>query len=158
MCTVASAPKPNQLFFSRAFTSSENSSRSPEAVILARRTSTSTGPLPSSGKCRPFSCGSSNLLSSVNGMSIGTPTASTPSCLGGPRSSRRGEGAIRLGLVRHDAGFRLHADGQRDIAGVDLRLRGGSTDGPHFQPQWRQAGLLAAERNRTAHLGPLFAR
>jgi hypothetical protein len=47
--TLASAPNPNQLFFSRAFTRSEIKSRSPAAATLARRTSTSTGALLSSG-------------------------------------------------------------------------------------------------------------
>jgi hypothetical protein len=42
----------NQLFFSRALTSSEIRRRSPDAVTLARSTVTSTGPLPSSGKER----------------------------------------------------------------------------------------------------------
>ena len=53
ICTLASPPNPNKLFFSLAFTSSEIKSRSPDAAMLARFTVTSTEPEPSSGKVRP---------------------------------------------------------------------------------------------------------
>src|SRR5665213_3798226 len=67
------------------------------------------------------------------------------------------ERAVRLALLRRDAGVGLHADGERDIARVDLRLRGGGADRAQLQPQAGQAGLVAAERDRAAHLGPLLA-
>ena len=56
---------------------------------------------------------------------------------------------------RHDARFRLHADGQASHCCASIfGCAAAARDRAHLQPQLRQAGLAAAERNRAAHLGP----
>ena len=95
-CTVASVPKPNQLFFSCAFTRSEISNRSPDAATFARCTVTPTGPEPSSGNERPLSCASRIRFTSVNGTSIGTPILTRPCVSGGTISSLAGNGQLGL--------------------------------------------------------------
>src|SRR5882757_5049051 len=64
--------------------------------MLACSTVTSTGPEPSSGKVRPAICASMILLSSLNGMSIGTAML-TPPCVGGTIVILSGKG--QSGLV-----------------------------------------------------------
>src|SRR5947209_14360391 len=95
MCTLASPPKPKKLFFSLAFTSSEISSRSPDAAMLACLTVTSTEPEPSSGKVLPANCASTILLISVKGMSIGTPIVTRPG-VGGTMVMVAGNGQVGL--------------------------------------------------------------
>ncbi len=70
----------------------------------------------------------------------------------------RRERACRLGLIRHDARFGLHAEQQRDRIGVDLRLRRDCLRRPQLEPEIRHTLLARAERNGAAHFAPLFAR
>src|SRR5262245_60112249 len=69
----------------------------------------------------------------------------------------RREGAGGLRLAGQNARFRLHADSDREVAHVDLRLRRRRTYRAHLQPERRQSGLAAAEWNGAAHLHPLLA-
>ena len=94
--TVASPPSPNQLFFSRALTCSEISSRSPDAATLARFTVRSTAPEPFCGKVLPANCASSIRSISVNGVSIGALIC-TPASSAGTMASVAGNG--HSGLV-----------------------------------------------------------
>ena len=106
MCTVASAPSPNQLLVSLALTRSEISSRSPAAARLEASTVTWPGALPVSGKVLPLSCNSITRLSSVNGTSIGTPSFTLPWSVAATRSSRAGNGQsglVALGTMRVSA-------------------------------------------------------
>ena len=123
MCTVASAPKPNQLLVSFALTRSEISSRSPAAAMLDASTVTWPGALPVSGKVLPLSCNSITRLSSVNGTSIGTPSVTLPWSSRGDEIEPRRERAVGLGLARHDAGLGLHAEREDHPVGEDFRLR-----------------------------------
>ena len=95
-CTSACAPRPNQLFFSFAFTRRLISSRSPDAATVARWIVTSTGPLLSSGNVFPLSCSSISLFTSVNGRSTGTPTETRPCSIGGTISTVAGNGQSGL--------------------------------------------------------------
>ena len=73
-------------------------------------------------------------------------------------SSFAGNVQAGLRLCRHDARLGLHAERQRDVAGVDARLRGEGAGRAHLEPQVRKAGAAAAQRDRAAHLRPFAPR
>jgi hypothetical protein len=81
-----------KLLVSLASTASEISRRSPDGATDALRTVMATGPLPSSGRVRPFSWALTILLTSVKGRSIGTPMEMLPLSIAGTISSKAGKG------------------------------------------------------------------
>src|SRR5215510_3572955 len=103
---VASAPSPNQLFFSLALTRSDISRRSPDAATFTFCTVAAKALLLSSGNVFPFSCTSSKRFTSVNGMSIGTAILTRPRSICGTSSSCAGNGQsglVSLGTMRVSA-------------------------------------------------------
>ena len=110
---------------------------SPAAAMLACLTVAANSPEPSSGKVLPANCVSRRRLTSVNGISIGTAILTLPSVRLRHQIELRRERTVGLGLVWHDAGFRLHADQQRHRFAVDLRLRGDGAPRANFEPQIR---------------------
>ena len=83
----------------------------------------STEPLRSSGNVVRQAAPRSNRLTSVNGISIGTPMLTLPCVKLRHDLDLRRERTSRLGFRRHDPGFRLDPDRQIDRRRIDARLR-----------------------------------